>query len=168
MSLLKNYQQLAKKLHLSEVQQASFICHFEHIDFSDISVLDKRISDANPQQGWLCYQSDIQRFMEEKNLPKRTDQTGYILNAEFMLDESRSLHIRMAEQGWIISELEEQVGTDLVKQAQYLCIPDKDVDEATMGNFKQRLNYRVIWTLDDESGYQPSNYRFTGFSEEAK
>ena len=73
----------------------------------------------------------------------------------------------MAEQGWIVNTIEEQEGDDLLEKTHYLAMPEKESEEA-MGKCKQRLNYHVIWTLDKENGYQPSNYRFTGFSKGEK
>ena len=168
MSVLKDYQELAKKLPLEAFEQARFITHSEEIDFSQADKLDQYLRDANPQQGWICYQSDIKRLIHGENLPKRNEKTGYILNAEFALDTKHSLHIHMAEQGWIINSIEEQAGSDLIENTHFLAMPAKDADEETMGNVKQLLTYRVIWRLDHESGYQPNNYRFIGFSEEKK
>ena len=168
MSVLKDYQELANKLPLEAFEQAGFISHSEEIDFSQAEKLDQYLRDAKPQQGWICYQSDIKRFIQNEDMPKRNEKTGYILNAEFVLDTKHSLHIHMAEQGWILNSIEEQAGNDLIENTHYLAMPAKDADEETMGNVKQLLKYRVLWMHDNENGYQPSHYRFTGFSEEKK
>ena len=166
MSVLKNYQDLTKPLHLNAFKEARFTSNTELIFFEKVEQLDEYICNKNPQQGWICYQSVVQRFMEEETLPERDETTGYLLNAEFVLDNDRSLHIRMAETGWIVNIIKKQTGHDLLEKTHYLAMPEKESEE-TMGNFKQRLNYHVIWTLDNDNGYQPSNYRFTGFSEGA-
>lgn len=122
----------------------------------DHDLLLKAIHAFSPLGGWLCYQSKVVRLPED-SLP---DDQGKLLYGE-LVNGRKSLHIRQKGANWLVNELDAGSGDDcLVRKISY-CLGEN-----------QYADYEVYWQKefleqkdepDQDLGYFPKSYRFTGF-----
>ena len=87
-------------------------------------------------------------WLENKN------DFGFILSGEFT-DGFSSLHIRQSREGWTVTEMKEEEGSEisLVETIQLASIIEN-----------QYLSYKVYWKQIDGLGYRATFSRFTGFT----
>lgn len=163
---IQHYHALMPTLKLPTMQQGNITAKTEHFDFTEANKLHSHIESKKPKQGWICYQSAIKQFenIQDGKLPAFDEQTGHILNAEFVLDKQSSLHIRQNKTGWVATHLTEGAGDKPISPTHYLQMTNP---EAVRANQAEYLYYRTQWEHDAANGYQPALYRFTGFNKEA-
>lgn len=110
-----------------------------------------------PNQGWLCFQNEIVRFIPGEVLPDK----GVILYGEIMNVDDQALHIQQdGVGGWRIAYFSEEQGdTHLVED--HLLMTDVNPDQPSEPRYN--LNYRVYWAQDGEQGYRQVASSFNGF-----
>jgi hypothetical protein len=113
----------------------------------DYEKLHDDIALLNPEQGWLCYQSEVVT-VERGTVPERADK---ILYGE-LVDGSKSFHVHQQDEGWLITTIDEEAGDSCLF-----------MEKSYHVSGKEKSNYHVYWEKTD-SGYQPKGYRFVGFS----
>ena len=100
-------------------------------------------------QGWICTTGRAFRY-------DGGSIEGLVLGAEVSDGARRSLHVRQAQEGWLITELSEEAGGEhLMQEEHYL---------STEG--EASLAYAVYWRKSDEGGvevWSPWAARFMGW-----
>lgn len=153
------------RAHLMKLQQqlgvAPGLCRVEAFPKSvaDQTQVKTILRTFAPDQGWLCFQSRVDRFLPGEDLP---DQ-GILLNGEVTAPSGESLHIRQDGDGsWVLTRFVEQApdergATHLVEEVTFLGEP--------LARFEptQDLCYRRYWGYDPDFGYRPVLARFVGF-----
>ena len=142
---------------------APALCRVETFTKSvtDPSGVRKFLRAFAPKQGWLCFQSRIERFLPGEDLPDH----GILLYGEVVSLADQSLHIRQnGGGGWILTRfveqaLDEREATHLVEEITFL--------GETLERFgpPKDLRYRRYWGHDPDFGYRPLLARFAGFTE---
>ena len=156
--MIENLNSIFNEYKLNKVVQAkAAITPFENV--TDASTLHKMIEDFKLKEGWLCLTDKVVIIPSECSLPVR----GTILSGEMVCD-SKSLHIRQAENGWSCRIIERcSTGNQIMYEQKFLSIPGR-------GNVK--LKYEIYWELNNEAAgyavYQPYVSRFAGFEGPAK
>lgn len=145
----------------------------------------QQIEKFAPEQGWLCFQSEVQYFPKPEDntenaehqisslkksrwwtriLPKfsgtsfKMPSSSILLYGEVLKGQKHTLHIREDGQGgWVLTEFIEGKGNN------YLVEDQKFLGEKEVA--PKELCYRVYWQYDDKHGcYRQAFARFNGFN----
>ena len=119
----------------------------------DADELEKSVTDWAPLQGWISRQSAVQVFTKGVKMDNRS---GRLLAAEFCGDGA-SLHVRQKDDGWIVTEVTEGAGEDVIVEPLTFV-----ADKWLVGN-KTGLRYHRYWVLDDDDCPKQLFARFKGF-----
>ncbi|MBF8274278.1 MAG: hypothetical protein HW380_3383 [Magnetococcales bacterium] len=105
-----------------------------------------------PDQGWICFQSDVAHFFDAGQRPPQ----GVILSAELCrADTPTSLHIRPHSLGgWGVHHLEK-----LLNGGEYWC---ETMEFLSVAHDVGKLRYEVFWQQDGEAGMVRRVARFCG------
>jgi len=123
------------------------------------------LQDFDPEEGWLCFQSALKRFLKGELLP----DAGVILYGEVKGKDGRSLHIQQdGEGGWVLTYYHEQSGGDTHLAEDVFLIAEAYPDDPK--NTRYDLKYRVYWgdsdygkKDDDGQGWRQIAAAFFGF-----
>jgi hypothetical protein len=123
------------------------------------------LQDFHPEQGWLCFQSKLTRFLPNEPLP----DAGVLLYGEVKNKDGSSLHIQQdGEGGWILTYYHEQSNGDTYLAENVLLIAETYPDDPR--NTRYDLKYRVFWGAldygqedDDGQGWRQIAAAFNGF-----
>ncbi|MBF0147744.1 MAG: hypothetical protein HQL84_05005 [Magnetococcales bacterium] len=105
-----------------------------------------------PDQGWICFQSEVTHFFNAGQCPPR----GVILSAELCrVNSPTSLHVRPHPLGgWGVHRLE-----TLPDGRDYWC---ETMDFLSVAHDVGKLSYQVFWQSDGEAGMVRRVARFCG------
>jgi hypothetical protein len=115
--------------------------------------LRQKIEEFAPEQGWLCFQSEVKYFCE----PAEMSFSGILLYGEVVKNTTnQSLHIREdGQNGWILTYFEE------TNENIYLVENTVFLGETNL--VSNQLRYRVYWQHENNQGYYQLAARFNGF-----
>jgi hypothetical protein len=118
--------------------------------FNEYTTFIKHLEEAQPQQGWLVFQSKSIAFTDPANIKDALSKNkphGYLLYGEFIQDENNSIHIRQdGSGGWIVTRYTEDSGEieAFVETVKLISIHHGDKNPEFT-----RLKYRVYWQLEE-------------------
>jgi len=148
--IIEAFKKVASKSNMASNLEIAYL-NIKSEQFTDHAELNKRVCGYKATSGWLTLQSKnmlLDDWLENKN------DFGFILSGEFT-DGFSSLHIRQSREGWTVTEMKEEEGSEisLVETIQLASIIEN-----------QYLSYKVYWKQIDGLGYRATFSRFTGFT----
>lgn len=144
MQVIDIYQSVTGADNLSECQVSVTVENGALIrNYNDLTELIKKFE---PDQGWLCYPSEVLIL----NAGDLSDNDERILYGE-LVKGSESMHLQQVEDGWCVVRLKEGEGEKCLKKIQNFCVSKS-----------QTIQYCIYWKYS-ERGYEPDSYRFDGF-----
>lgn len=119
-----------------------------------------------PADGWISYQSKVEQFQNLTALTQENEETGFILQAEFVqtADNNKSLHIRQNGMGgWIANHITqvaiEESETGILETSSFITMPDESsVNNNTKNSANDskkaegKLHYQSYWKPDKSGG----------------
>ncbi len=140
-------------------------------EFAQQNALHNYLAEYYPASGWLCYQSQTNRFTNQKSLKSPTEESGWLLQGELYLpDQDLSIHIRQSSSGsWLVTKLREskqdQHASGLLQTVSLIAMPMEQENNATSEQPPaDKLFYRVYWEQTKNQGFQRCRSRFIGFT----
>ncbi len=122
--------------------------------FKNTESLKERLSEIRVREGWIQYTGEVITIHSPGSVPERDEIP---LCGEFLVSESHSMHLRQAEDGWLLTSIRRQDGEGLGKQRSF--IVDKNPDA--------HIKYEVDFTLQDnvfgKGVIREHLFRFAGF-----
>jgi len=123
------------------------------------------LQEFHPEQGWLCFQSALKRFLKGEPVP----DAGVILYGEVKGRNGSSLHIQQnGEGGWILTYYDEQRDGDAFLAENVVLIAENHPDDPM--NVRYDVKYRIYWggsgygqQDDDGHGWRQVAAAFAGF-----
>jgi hypothetical protein len=147
---IKGLSNLPQKLELCELKLTE-----QSIPYTQLEQVQAEITKFEPEQGWLCFQSDVEYFCKGEAIPT---SSGILLYGEVSKSESEeSLHIREdGQSGWILTHFIETEGDRYLKEKQLFLGEGKNLTP-------EKLHYHVYWQYNKEHGYHQYAARFVEF-----
>ncbi|NCO65283.1 MAG: hypothetical protein COW32_09925 [Candidatus Aquicultor secundus] len=114
----------------------------------------KTVADFVPAIGWLCLTDEV--LVVDEKFDHSSLQQRIILSGE-LASGDKSFHIRQADNGWIVVDLERKAGDDQIM-----------IDEAFISTKQElgKLKYETYWKKAENDGFEvfrPVVSRFIGF-----
>lgn len=150
--IINGFKAVARQIDMSDSLEMAYLS-IESECFTDYDKLHERICQFNALAGWFTLQS---KNMLLDEWYQSNDEFGFILCGE-LADDKSSIHIRQSREGWILTEMKEEVvGNEIlfVETLKLASVEDK-----------QYLSYRVYWKKIDDLGYRATYARFTGMTQ---
>jgi len=177
---LKNFHQHLDTCQL-QVSSSDGLTNFQQVR--------EKVKQFNPEQGWLCFQSEVIYFETEENQdnsqkeqalnkPSFFEKLGLSIrlwrklpNTQFKMPESgillygevvnnqKSLHIREDGHGGCILTYFTE------KKGKDVLVETKSFLGEGKGLTPEKLYYRIYWQYDEQYGYRQFAARFIGFKQ---
>jgi len=150
------YNKVARKHGLTQMAYAAL--QVETYDFDGPEAAWDALQKLEPTEGWLQFQSQVMTLPEA--LPEPDPNWGYLLAAEVIDDQGRSIHLRQSATGGMRlvlaspAEAADSKEAFLTDQVQYLA-----TDKAPGA-----VCHRRYWRVDSALGVVPIFAAFQGFA----
>ncbi|MCP4702799.1 MAG: hypothetical protein GY862_38960 [Gammaproteobacteria bacterium] len=132
---------------------------------ADAEQVRQQIKTFAPEQGWLCFQSKVRRFLTAESFTLAPD-TEIILYGELKGKDGRALHIRQDGMGgWKLAYFSSREGDRHLREETVLLA---ETNPDVLGEARQNLKYLLYWTQDGAQGWRQAAAAFNGFKEERK
>ena len=122
---------------------------------SEAEKVEQFVKDWKPHQGWLSRQSAVQVMRSPNDM--LAPGKGHVTAAEFS-GSGGSLHIRQKAGGWVVTEVTEGAGDDVIVE------PLTFVADKWLVTDKTGLLYHRYWVLDQDDCPKQVFAGFRGFT----
>ncbi len=152
------YAEVAQKHGLPPMVPAAL--QVEIHDLADPEAAWEALAERKPVEGWLLFQSHVAAFLAEV-LPEPDPDWGYLLAAEVLDAQGRSIHIRQSGTGGLRLTIATPV--EEAADAEDVFLTDR-VRHLATNKAPGPLCHRRYWRVDSAMGVVPVFAAFQGFA----